>query len=178
MNGLGIIIVGLNGCGKTTLGRTLAQSLGAFPMDVETYYFPPSDAVPFTVSRSKDEVRQLLLNDMARHPRFVLSSVNGNYWGDAIESRLRCAVFLSAPLETRLARIENRERLRFGARVLPGGDMYDQQRQFRAYAAARDESAIETWLSAAGMPVLRLDARDSIEHLVARAADFYRGLGL
>ena len=177
MNGLGIIIVGLNGCGKTTLGRALSQSLDAFPMDVEDYYFPPSDALPFTVSRSKDEVRQLLLKDTALHPRFVLSSVRGG-WGDAIESQLRCAVFLTAPLETRLARIENRERLRFGARVLPGGDMYDQQRAFRAMAAARDESFVETWLSASGLPVLRLDARESLEQLTARAADFCRAQGL
>ncbi len=173
----GIIVVGLNGCGKTTLGRSLARALDAFPMDVEDYYFPPSDALPFTVSRSKDEVRQLLLKDMALHPRFVLSSVNGN-WGEAIESRLRCAVFLSAPLGTRLSRIDRRERLRFGDRVLPGGDMYEQQQRFHAFAAARDARAVEAWLGAAGIPALRLDARDPLERLTALAADFCRSQGL
>ena len=177
MTAAGVAVVGLNGCGKTTLGRALARELGAFRMDVEDYFFPPSDAVPFTVSRTKDEARRLLLADMDKHPRFVLSLVNGD-WCEGLPTRLRCAVFLSAPKEVRLARIEDRERLRFGDRVLPGGDMYEQQWAFRAYVAGRTEAPIDRWLKSAGLPVLRLDTCRSIEDNTARASAFCRALGL
>ena len=173
----GIAVVGLNGCGKTTLGGALSLALDAYRMDVEDYFFPPSDAVPFTVSRTKDEARRLLLADMDKHPRFVLSLVNGD-WCEGLASRLRCVVFLSAPNEVRLARIVARERLRFGDRVLPGGDMYEQQRAFRAYVAGRTEAPIEGWLTSSGLPALRLDACRSIEDNTARAAAFCRALGL
>ncbi|MGI5854326.1 MAG: hypothetical protein ACOX8I_08400 [Bacillota bacterium] len=37
------------------------------------------------------------------------------------------AVYLSAPVDVRLKRIENREYARWGDRVREGGDMYEQQ---------------------------------------------------
>lgn len=177
MTASGIVVVGLNGCGKTTLGRALARELGAFRMDVEDYFFPPTDAVPFTVSRTNAEARLGILADVSAHPRFVLSLVNGN-WCEGLADHLRCAIFLSAPWETRRGRIDARERLRFGDRVLPGGDMYEQQRAFRAHVAGRTEAPIEDWLVTNALPSLRLDARRSIEENTARAVAFCRAQGL
>ena len=48
----GILILGLNGCGKTTLGRCLAARLGWQHMDAEDYFFLPAE-IPFTRSRPK-----------------------------------------------------------------------------------------------------------------------------
>ncbi|MDO5327112.1 MAG: hypothetical protein Q4G00_10390 [Clostridia bacterium] len=39
----GIVICGLNGCGKSALARILARELGYLRMDVEDYYFRDSD---------------------------------------------------------------------------------------------------------------------------------------
>ena len=39
----GILICGYNGCGKTTLGKELAKTLGYKFMDIEDYYFPIND---------------------------------------------------------------------------------------------------------------------------------------
>ena len=36
----GIAIMGLNGCGKSTLAHTIAKRLDFYEMDVEDYYFP------------------------------------------------------------------------------------------------------------------------------------------
>ena len=46
----GLLILGLNGCGKTTVGRIVAEKLGLFRMDHEDYYFPV--AGDFTTSRT------------------------------------------------------------------------------------------------------------------------------
>ena len=173
------MIVGLNGAGKTTLGRALSEALGWFRMDVEDYYFPPSSPSenPYAISRSQDEVRTLMLSDMALHGRFVLSTVNGN-WGDSIVSRVAAVILLDAPLETRLSRIDRRSQARFGARVAPGGDMYAQEQRFRAMAAARSMQDIEIWVNALRIPSLRLDAAQPVEKGLSRSLEWLREMGL
>ena len=170
----GVIIVGLNGSGKTTLGRALAERLGFFPMDVEDYYFIPSEN-PYAVSRTKDEARRLMIADIDCHPAFVLSSVNGD-WGQQIESTIAAAICLSAPRETRLARIDQRSIDRFGARVLPGGSMYEQERRFREMAAERTEAPIEAWLENVSFPVLRLNADRTVEESLEIVVDWLRNI--
>jgi shikimate kinase len=49
----GIIIMGLNGCGKSTICRELAELLNYRRMDVEDYYFLDSD-IPYTNSRTHE----------------------------------------------------------------------------------------------------------------------------
>ena len=162
----GIIICGLNGCGKTTAGREVAQRLGFKRMDVEDYYFPAS-AVPFSVSRTKDEVRALMWADIQKHQNFVMSSV-GCDWGDEIEGSFALAVFLTAPKEIRMDRIDRREVIRFGDRVQEGGDMYEQQRQFRKFVAGRSEETYRAQLQRLRCPVLELDATLPLEEVVDR----------
>ncbi len=167
----GIMICGLNGCGKTTTGRLVAERLGIFRMDVEDYYFLPSE-VPFSVSRTKDEVRQLMWADIQKHKNFVLSSV-GCDWGDEIEGSLVLAVFLTAPKEVRLGRIDQREILRFGERVQAGGDMYEQQKRFREFAAGRTEEPYRKQMQRLACPVLELDAMQPLEEIVEKICQAY-----
>ena len=157
----GILVAGLNGCGKTTLGRALAERLGWLRLDVENYYFPDM-TVPYANARPEEEVRRRMLEDIRAGGDFVLSSVHGDL-GDAIRSRITLAVWLRAPTPLRMARIEGRELARFGARVLPGGDMYERQRRFRAFAEGRDESVVSHSLEALDCPVLTLDAGLPVE---------------
>lgn len=157
----GIVLCGLNGCGKSTLARMLARELGYFRMDVEDYYFRES-AYPYASSRTKEEVGRMLLADMERCPRFVLASVRAD-WGPEINRRYALAVVLSAPKDVRMQRIESREVSKFGHRVLPGGDMYDQQQRFRAMAAERTEDTVEESLIPLTCPILRLNAENPLE---------------
>ena len=119
----GIIIMGLNGCGKSTICRELAELLNYRCMDVEDYYFLESE-IPYTKSCTYEEVKQLMLDDIKTHHNYVLSSVGCN-WGSEIAATYKLAVLLSAPLQVRLERIKQREIARFGNRVLEGGDMYE-----------------------------------------------------
>lgn len=170
----GIIICGLNGCGKTTTGRLVAERLCFKRMDVEDYYFLDSE-VPFSVSRTKDEVRELMWADIQLHKSYVLSSV-GCDWGEKIENTYALAVFLTAPKETRMARIDHREIVRFGDRVLEGGDMYEQQKRFRQFVSGRSEEPYREQIKKLPCPVLELDSTQPLEEIVEKICNYYESL--
>ena len=170
----GIIICGLNGCGKTTTGRLVAEKLGIKRMDVEDYYFLDSE-IPFSVSRTKDEVRELMWAEIQLHKSYVLSSV-GCDWGEKIENTYALAVFLTAPKETRMARIDHREIVRFGDRVLEGGDMYEQQKRFRQFVAGRSEEPYRAKVMQLNCPVLELDSTQPLEVIVEKICNYYESL--
>ena len=168
----GIAIVGLNGSGKTTLGRGLAERLGFYRMDVEDYYFPKSD-VPYAVARTREEVERLMLADIAEHGDFVLSAVCADF--AAIEPFYELIVYLEAPQNERMERIRQRSVDKFGSRVLPGGDMYEQEENFFVFAAKRTPDKIEKWIKTVACPVLRIDSRKPTEELVRCVICFLKG---
>ena len=58
---MGILICGLNGTGKSTLGRILADRMGYEFIDNEDLFFPKTDpSYTFSNPRSKEEVIRLL----------------------------------------------------------------------------------------------------------------------
>lgn len=160
----GIIVFGLNGCGKTTVGRELAKRLRCKHMDVEDYYFPPAE-IPFSVSRTRDEVRQMMLEEINKHSSYVLSSVSCD-WGEEIMDTFGLAVLLSAPPEVRLERIRRRDVARFGARVLEGGDLCEQQQRFYTFAASRTEDKVRGQAAMLPCPLLELDATLPVKETV------------
>ncbi|MBQ1196035.1 MAG: AAA family ATPase [Clostridia bacterium] len=166
----GIAIVGLNGSGKTTLGRALTDALGYFRIDVEDYYFPAEGA--FNEARSRDEVEQLMLEDIEKNGNFVLSSVCADF--ASIEKYYCLIVYLEAPKEMRLDRIRKRSIDRFGERVLPGGDLYESEENFFAFAAKRTPEKIENWLPKCTCPVLRIDSTKPVSELVGAISRVYK----
>ncbi len=121
----GICICGLNGSGKTTLACALAKELNFRHLDVEQYYFT-SEHNPYASSRTREEVEQLLLEDIKINSGFVFSAVNGNMTPE-INECYDLVVYLEVPLDVRMKRIRQRTIDKFGNRVLPGGDMYEQE---------------------------------------------------
>ena len=162
----GICICGLNGCGKTTLGRELATKLDFYPMDVESYYFSPDD-VTYACPRPREQVIASLLDDMERHPRFAFSAVCGES-DERIAQKLGLVIYLEASHQLRASRLRERMLSRFGARAEPGGDLYAQQQDFLRFALQRDSRRIEKWLSELSCPILRLDASLPIAELIAQ----------
>jgi len=177
----GIAVFGLNGSGKSTIAHALAKRTGRFVIDSEDYYFPEQSAsrvhalecgerietehlgeMPFSVSRTKDEAQAAMLADMRAHPRFVLVSVSAN-WPDEILGRIGIAFVLQAPAQERVRRIQAREELRFGERVLPGGDMYEQQSEFRKIAFERDPAQVKQSMERLRCPAFVLDGLRSME---------------
>ena len=167
----GIIIIGLNGSGKSTVCRELAQRLNYKRMDVEDYYFPEAE-IPYTVSRSREEVERMIIEDINKYKNYVLCSVNCN-WNTNITDTFRLAVLLSAPLEIRMERIKQREVLRFGKRVLEGGDMYESQKRFHDFVTLRSAEDVRRKTSILHCPVLEIDATLPVGEIVRSIYNYY-----
>ncbi len=164
----GIIIFGANGSGKTTLGRELARILNFKHIDAEDYYFEKSD-ITYSRPRLKDEAIKLMLADIEKHGAFVLSSVTGDY-GEEIASMYDLAIFLSAPIETRMERIEKRVFEKHGERVLMGGDMHEQEQRFLEFARTRNLSLIDEWAETLECPIIHVDGTKNYEQTAADIA--------
>ena len=165
---MGIIICGMNGSGKSTLGRALAEHLGWRFIDNEDMYFPKADpAHPYAVERTQDEVERLLLEEVRRDDRFVFAAVRGNY-GEEVLPHYKAAVLVEVPREIRLARVKARSFAKFGARMQPGGDLYESEKRFYDLIAARPEDYATRWLDTVDIPVLRVDGTQPVGENINR----------
>lgn len=164
--GTGIVICGLNGVGKSTLGKALAEALRFYFIDSEELYFPkesPCDTYSFP--RTHEEAKELLLYKVKAHENFVFSAVKGNY-GEKITSLYRYAVLIEVPKEIRMERVKNRSFETFGDRMLPGGDLYEQEKRFFHMAESRTEESVRKWAQSLGCPVIRADGAKEVEENV------------
>ena len=171
---MGLIICGMNGSGKSTLGCALAEHLGWRFIDNEDLYFPKADPEhPFTVERTQDEVERLLLAEVRRDDCFVFAAVRGNY-GEKVLPYYDAAVLVEVPREIRLERAKARSFGKFGARMLPGGDLYESEKRFYDLIAARPEDYATRWLDAVDIPVLRVDGTKPVGENIALITDWLR----
>ena len=162
----GILVCGLNGCGKSTLGRALAERLGYRFIDNEDLYFPKTDAGYLYASpRSKEEVEALLLEEVRQYPDFVFAAVRGDY-GEAVLPLYRWAVLLEVLREVRIERVRQRSFRKFGGRMLPGGDLYEKEEAFFKLVASRPEDFVEAWIPALRCPVIRVDGTRPVAETV------------
>jgi adenylate kinase family enzyme len=187
---MGIAIFGLNGAGKSTLTHAVAKEIGYYEMDVEDYYFPEqresrkqaleqaeiidigsADKIPYSNARSKAEVQEAILKEIKAHSDFILAGVNLN-WCEEILSRIEIAFWVKVPLALRLERIQQREEKRFGARTLTGGDMYEQQKEFRKVVAGREEKSLEECVQKLKCPVAVLDGTLPMEDNLKKIATY------
>ena len=161
--GMGIIVCGLNGSGKSTLGKILSDELHFYFIDSEDLYFPKTDPDYIYASpRTREEAEKLLLNEIEEHKNFVFASVKGDY-GEAIFPFFKYVVLLDVPKEIRLQRVKNRSFQKFGGRMLPGGDLYEQEESFFDFVKSRAEDTVEEWVKSVGCPVIRVDGTNPIE---------------
>ena len=161
-----IHLLGAPGAGITTLGKALAEHFKVPHFDTDDYHWFTDDALPYRRRRNPDHRRQLMTKDLAAHDSWVLSGALCG-WGDVYIPQFDAVVWLWLPVELRLARIRERERLRYGAaRIAPGGDLNVVFEKFLAWAAAYDDESGNIrsrareleWLAALDCPVLKVEA--------------------
>jgi adenylate kinase family enzyme len=168
-----IHILGASGSGTATLGRALAARLQYPHFDTDDYFWLLTDP-PFTHQRERFERQQLLMGDLTVQDAWVVSgSLCG--WGDVAIPLFELVVFLWIPHDIRMARLRRREQERFGERILPGGDMYEQSQAFLAWAASYDEGGLDIrsrqrhgqWLSTLPCPIVYFEGEYTIEEQLA-----------
>ena len=157
---------GLNGCGKSTLGRALAQKIGFHFIDNEELFFTRNAAdEPYQNPRSRAEVEKLLMEEVRKHGDFVLAAVRGNY-GKEILPLYRYTVLMEVPKEIRMERIRNRSFQKFGSRMRAGGELYEQEEAFFGTAASRPEDYAAAWTRTLDCPVLSVDGTRPVDENV------------
>ncbi len=167
-------ILGASGCGATTLARAVAAALGVPHFDVDDYYHLPTDP-PFQAQRDPQDRHDLLVTDLGRSPGWALSGGLAG-WSPYPRLDLSLMVFLWVPADVRMERLRQRERARYGARVLPGGDMHAASEDFLAWASRYDAGDVdgktrarhEAYLAEQVCPVLRIEGAVSTPDALAR----------
>ena len=172
-------IFGAAGCGSSTLGWALARRLGCQHLDSDDLYWLPTTP-PFQRRRTTPERLRLLLEATKSSCQWVLSgSVAG--WGDALIPDFDLVVFLYLPTEIRLARLQSRQRARFGTALDPEGAMYGQHQAFLRWAAGYDPGlsggrtlwADATWLGYLPCPVMCLIGECGTAEQIDRVLAFW-----
>ena len=175
-------ILGASGSGTSTLGSALAGRLGVTHADSDSLYWLPTDP-PFTTQRSAEDRQALLLRTLPVDGSWVFSGA-ATKWAATLEPHYDLVVFLRLDPGIRMARLRKREAARFGARILPGGDMAVISAAFIAWAEAYDTAGSlrrglvthEAWLADQTAPVLRLNTVARVDELVAAVLDKLRAL--
>lgn len=158
-----IVICGLNGVGKSTLGKALAERLQIYFIDIEYLYFPKKDSdYSYASPCSRQEVEKQLLCEMKAHEEVVLASVKGDY-GEAVNSLFQYVILIEVPKEIRIQRVKKRSFQKFGSRMLSGGDLYEKEERFFRFVESRAENTVEEWVETLTCPVLRVDGTKPVE---------------
>ncbi|HDS1736726.1 MULTISPECIES: adenylate kinase [Pseudomonas] len=161
-----IYITGASCAGVTTLGQTLSPLLGLRHVDVDDFFWMPTNP-PFTTKRPVEERVLLIQQALGENDWVLTGSAEG--WGGALLSSADVIVFVTTATPVRLQRLAARERTRFGDRIAPGGDMHEIHVAFRAWAAQYDDPTFngrnrawhEAWLAQQAVPVVKVDGASS-----------------
>ena len=175
----GIIIFGASGSGTSTIGRALAQELGFTHFETDDFSTVKTP-IPFTVSRSLAERIALLQAAISDCSGFVISGSMWD-WSEPFLPHFDLAVFVTAPTDIRIARLEMREQEQYGNRICKGGDMYENHCKFIAWSKTYDTDnpdrslqLHEQWITTLPCPVLRIDGTMSVTENVAQIAAQYK----
>lgn len=161
--GIGIQICGLNGCGKSTLGKALAERMNFHFIDIENLYFSRTNIdEPYTNPKSRTEVEQLLAEEISKHPDFVFAAVKGDYGNDIIPL-YDYIVVIDVPKDIRSQRVRNRSYQKFGNRILVGGDLHSQEEAFFLMVDSRKDDYIANWLQKVSSPIISVDGTKTVE---------------
>lgn len=157
-----IYITGASCAGVSTLGAGLAEPLSVPHIDVDDYYWAPTNP-PFTTKRPPSECIESIRTAQGDGGWVLSGSFDG--WGDTLIEDADLIVFVVTPTPIRMQRLLAREEERYGERILPGGDMHEIHRAFVDWASRYDDPDFtsrsrhrhEAWLARQHLPILRLN---------------------
>jgi adenylate kinase family enzyme len=167
-----IYIVGASCSGVSTLGAALSRRMEVPQIDVDDFYWMPTDP-PYTVKRAPEDRVRLIATRQKEAEGWVLT---GSFmgWGDTLIHAVDLIVFIYTPAHIRLQRLDEREATRHGNRICPRGDMHKAHLEFREWSSSYDDPLFsgrsraqhERWLSEQTAPILRLAGEKPLRELV------------
>lgn len=110
-------------------------------MDTDDYFWLPTDP-QYTTKRNKEERLALMKKDIAENKNVVISGSLVD-WGDELIPMFTLVVRIVTDTEIRIERLKNREKQKFGNRIMPGGDMYTNHMEFIEWARDYDTGSVD-----------------------------------
>lgn len=131
-----IHIYGAAGSGTSTLGKYISDRFGYYFMDTDDYFWLPTNP-PFTTKRARQERLDRMKQEIATWNKVVISGSLVD-WGDELIPLFTLVIRINTDTMLRIERIKKRERERFGSRIDPDGDLYENHCRFLEWAASYD----------------------------------------
>ena len=164
-----IHIFGASGSGTTTLGKKICKELGYKLMDTDDYFWMPTEP-KFALKRPREERIEMMIRDINDFESVVISGSLVD-WGDVLIPKFTLAIRIEIEPTIRIARLVQRERVRYGARIEPGGDLHEQHLEFIEWAKSYDTGGMnmrskvkhDDWQSLLSCKLLHLDGADTVE---------------
>lgn len=163
---MGILLCGLNGVGKSSIGRMLAKRMSYQFIDNEDLYFPKNDKLyMFSNPRSKEEVIHILEEKISKEDKFIFAAVKGNY-GEKFLAQIDYVILVEVPKKIRMDRVKMRSAQKFGDRILADGDLAEKENAWFSLVNSRPENYVTEWLEMVKCPIIRIDGTLPIEENV------------
>ena len=164
-----IHIYGASGSGTTTLGKKICEELGYRFMDTDDYFWLPTNP-KYTTKRSIEERISLMRKDIEESENVVISGSLVD-WGDELIPLFTIAIRLETDTDVRIERIKKREKEKFGDRIMPNGDMYQQHLDFLKWAKKYDTGSVkmrskakhDEWQKLLQCKILTLNGADDLK---------------
>ena len=117
----------------------------------------------------------MIERDIADKENWVLSGSICS-WGDPLLHRFTLAVFVQLDPTTRMQRLAERERARYGSRIDSAGDMHQTHIEFMQWAKSYDTACAPTrsldlhqsWLRKLDCPVVKVNSEEACESIATR----------
>jgi len=171
-----IHVFGAAGSGTTTIARAICDRFLYIHLDTDNYFWVPTDP-PYMIKRSPLEMQQLLKADLDKYQKCVISGSlcgRGDFWGGVFIPIFDLAIFVDTVTYVRINRIQEREYNKFGGRILPGGDMYENHSDFIEWARSYDSGGLEQrsralhmkWMGMLTCPILTVDGTKPVSDIM------------
>lgn len=163
--GMKILIFGASGSGTTTLGNELAKKSSFIHLDIDDYYWKPTEP-PFQKKIPLEVRNKKLTHDFYKYEDAVISGSMVS-WGKEWETAFDLGIFIRLDNDIRINRLTKREHERYGDLLYTNEQIKENSKAFLDWAnqyenpnfSGRSLKVHIEWLEKLNCPVLEIDGQ-------------------
>lgn len=172
-----LLIIGASGSGTTTLGKALSQ-VTSFPhLDIDAYYWKPTNP-PFQEKIEMAVRAKNLQTDFEKHADVIVSGSLVS-WGKYWETAFDLVIFVTLDKEIRMQRLQQREIERYGDTLQTDSKTKEISQAFLDWAKQYDDPNFtgrsikihRDWLASLSCEIVELNSEVSVENNVSKILD-------
>ncbi|ENM5772332.1 hypothetical protein V4V48_004120 [Vibrio mimicus] len=133
-----LFIYGASGSGVTSIANKLSDKFDIPSLDSDDVYWKKRNP-PYTEVNELYKQHRMFSEFISSNRSWIISGSN-LFWQSLISKEADIIIFVELDDEKRLARAKKREEIRYGERILSGGDMYDTHVEFMNWSKSYSSS--------------------------------------